>query len=448
MTITGTGAGVGAITGQSERKVTAGQLRSLRAAVAGNILEWFDWTLYAIFSTYIAAHFFDKSDSSSALLATLAVFAVGFIARPVGGIVFGRLADRAGRKFVLVFTISIMSVSSLALAIAPGYEKIGVWSSVILVVLRLIQGLAHGGESGVSYTYVSEIAPPQRRGLWSSSVFFAVTLGVMLATAVGAIANLMLDDSAMTSWGWRLAFVLGAVLGLGVLYLRRAAEESNEFTEQEDEEETPIPASLVVKSGLLTIMLACGHNCAYYIWATFAASFAISARGMDPQSAFLASLLAQGVALIMLPLWGHVSDRVGRRPMIIAMGFAAIVCYYPVSLLITDEPWTLFIAQAAGMSIWAMGAGMYPAFSSELFPTKIRATSVAFATSVSVALFGGTAPYLMTWFNQHDMEWAFFVWVGLLSSLAIVGGLMVRETKGADLSAVQSPFRIGARKES
>lgn len=123
------------------------------------------------------------------------------------------------------------------------------------------------------------------------------------------------------------------------------------------------------------------------------------------------------------------------------MGIAAIVFYYPLSLLITDEPWTLFIAQAVGMSIWAMGAGMYPAFSSELFPTRIRATSVAFATSVSVALFGGTAPYLMTWFNQNDMEWAFFVWIGVLSSLAILGGLLVRETKGTDLSTVRSPFR-------
>lgn len=446
-TIIGSEETVVAVAGASEKKAKSGQLRSLRAAIAGNILEWFDWTLYAIFSTYIAGHFFDKSNPSSALLATLAVFAVGFIARPVGGIIFGRLADRAGRKLVLVVTISIMSLSSLALALAPGYETIGVWSSVILVVLRLIQGLAHGGESGVSYTYVSEIAPPERRGLWSSSVFFAVTLGVMLATAVGAIANLVLDESSMMTWGWRLAFVFGAVLGLGVLYLRRAAEESNEFT-AEEETDVVIPPSLAVKSGLLTIMLACGHNCAYYVWATFAASFAISARGMDPQNAFMASLLAQGVALIMLPLWGHLSDRIGRRPLIIAMGVAAILFYYPLSLLITDEPWTLFIAQAVGMSIWAMGAGMYPAFSSELFPTKIRATSVAFATSVSVALFGGTAPYLMTWFNQNGMEWAFFVWIGVLSSLAIIGGLVVRETKGTDLSSVRTPFRNTAVEES
>ncbi|OUZ11936.1 MFS transporter [Aeromicrobium sp. PE09-221] len=425
--------------------VSRGQLASLRAAVAGNVLEWFDWTLYAVFSTYIAAHFFNDDNPSSALLSTLAVFAVGFLARPVGGLVFGRIADRRGRKFVLIVTISLMSLASLGIAVAPGYERLGVWASVILVVLRLLQGLAHGGESGVAYTYVSEIAPPARRGLWSSSVFFAVTMGVMFATALGAIFNVALGDQAMDDWGWRLAFVVGAVLGLGVLWLRRTAEETSEFAQADEEEE--VSPSLAFKSGLLVIMLACGHNCAYYVWATFAASFAISARGMDAQSAFVASLLAQAVALVMLPVWGHLSDKVGRRPMIIAMGVAAILFYYPLSLLISDAPWTLFVAQAAGMTIWAMGAAMYPAFSSELFPTKIRATSVAFATSVSVALFGGTAPYLMTWFSQNDVEWVFFVWVGVLSSMAIIGGVLVRETKGVDLGAVRSPFRRDLTKD-
>ncbi|UED84502.1 MFS transporter [Streptomyces profundus] len=424
-----------------------GQLRSLRAAVAGNVLEWFDWTLYSIFSTYIAAHFFDKSDPSSALLSTLAVFAVGFLARPLGGLVFGRLADRRGRKVVLVVTITIMSVSSLVIALVPGYEQIGVWSSVVLLLARLAQGLAHGGESGVSYTYVSEIAPPKRRGLWSSSVFFAVTLGVMLATALGWFCTTFFGDDGTQEYGWRGAFIFGALLGLLVLWLRRTAEETSHFNENDSAAAVPsaakprLPKSQAVKIGLLVILLACGHNCAYYVWATFASSFAISQRDMDPQSAFTASLLAQAVALGMLVLWGNLSDRVGRRPMIIAMGIAAIGLYYPLSLLISDAPWTLFVAQAVGMSVWAMGAAMYPAFISELFPTHTRAAGVAVATSVSVALFGGTAPYLMTWFDDNGVAWVFWIWVGLLSSMAIVGGMIVRETKGIDLGAVTSPFR-------
>ncbi|WP_033239122.1 MFS transporter [Streptomyces albidoflavus] len=429
---------------ESDWRPQGGQFRSLRAAVAGNVLEWFDWTLYAIFSTYIAAHFFDKADGSSALLSTLAVFAVGFLARPLGGLVFGRLADARGRKTVLVVTITIMSVASLMIALVPGYEQIGVWSSVLLLVARLAQGLAHGGESGVSYTYVSEIAPPRHRGLWSSSVFFAVTLGVMLATALGAVSTAAFGEDGMASYGWRAAFVLGAALGLLVLWLRKTAEETSHFTEGEAEPDAVRPRlskGQAFRTGLLVVLLACGHNCAYYVWATFAPSFAISSRGMDAQSAFVASLLAQAVALVMLIGWGALSDRVGRRPMIIAMGVAAIVLYYPLSLLISDAPWTLFVAQTVGMGVWAMGAAMYPAFISELFPTHTRAAGVAFATSVSVALFGGTAPYLMTWFDQSGIGWGFWIWVGVLSSLAILGGTLVRETKGIDLGAVTSPFR-------
>ncbi|EOM74521.1 MFS transporter [Rhodococcus rhodnii] len=419
------------------------RFRSLRAAVAGNILEWFDWTLYAIFSTYIAAHFFDKSNPSSALLSTLAVFAVGFLARPLGGLFFGKIADRHGRKTVLVATISTMALASLMIALVPGYETIGVWASVLLLIARLLQGFAHGGESGVSYTYVSEIAPPQRRGLWSSSVFFAVTLGVMLATALGAVFTAVFGEDGTADYGWRVAFVIGGLLGLFVLVLRRTAEETDNFHGEiaAGPDEAPLPASSNLKLGILVILLACGHNCAYYIWATYASSFAISTHDMDPNGAFVASLLAQAVALGALVFWGATSDRIGRRPMVIAYGVVSLLVYYPLSLLISDQPWTLFVAQAVGMSIWAMGAGMYPALISELFPTKSRATSVAFATSVSVALFGGTTPYLLTWFTGNDIGWAFWLWVGVLSTLAIIGGLLVRETKGSDLGAVGWPFR-------
>lgn len=429
-------------------KPNPGQIRSLRAAVAGNVLEWFDWTLYAILSTYIAAHYFDKSNPSSALLSTLAVFAVGFLARPLGGLAFGRLADAKGRKTVLVVTISIMASASMAIAIMPGYETIGVWSSLLLLLARLLQGFAHGGESGVSYTYVSEIAPPKHRGLWSSSVFFAVTLGVMLATGMGALLTTTLGKEAAASYGWRVAFVIGGLLGLFVLVLRRAAEETPEFQAGEAASDVARPVlskSRALKTGGLVVLLACGHNCAYYVWATFAPSFAISSRGMDPNGAFIASLLAQGVALVMLVVWGALSDRVGRRPMIISFGIAAILLFYPLSLLVSDAPWTLFVAQAVGMGVWALGASTYPALISELFPTHARAAGVSFATSVSVALFGGTAPYLVTWFSQNGIEWGFWVWAGLLASMAIIGGSIVRETNGINLGSITSPFRQRGR---
>lgn len=427
------------------------QRRSLRAAAMGNILEWFDWTIYAVFSTYLATHLFDSADPASALLATLAVFAVGFLARPIGALYFGRLADRLGRRFVLVATISTMSVSSLMIALIPDFASIGVWASVLLVIARLLQGFAHGGESGVSYTYVSEIAPAARRGLWSSSVFVGVTVGVMFATVLGAGFNAAIGQAAVAEWGWRLGFVIGALFGLVVLFLRRNAAETEEFQAVQAEPSTGDTSrdgvvwtkGRRVAASMLVILLACGHNCAYYVWAIFASSFAIADRGMDPTAAFTASLCAQAVAIVALIGWGALSDRIGRRPLAIAFGVSAILFFYPLSQLISDQPWTLFVAQAAGMSIWAMGAGMYPALISELFPTRIRATSVAIGTSISVAVFGGTAPYLLTWTGQIGASWVFWVWTSVLAALAIVGALVMKETRGTDMDSVGWPFRRG-----
>ncbi|MGF6093890.1 coniferyl-alcohol dehydrogenase [Pseudomonas sp. 18175] len=200
-----------------------GRLKSLRAAGIGNALEWFDWTLYATFSVYLASNLFDKTDARSAMLATLAVFAGGFVARPIGGWLFGRLSDRLGRRTIMVLTMLMLAISSLGIALIPDYQSIGLYASAALLFFRLMQGLAHGGETGVSYTYVAEIAPSKHRGLWSSSVYVGVTLGVMAATAVAATLTWLLGAQAMGDYGWRIGFALGGVLGIYALFLRRGA---------------------------------------------------------------------------------------------------------------------------------------------------------------------------------------------------------------------------------
>lgn len=210
-----------------------GRLKSLRAAGIGNALEWFDWTLYATFSVYLARNLFDKTDSRSAMLSTLAVFAVGFVARPIGGLLFGRLSDRLGRRTIMVITLLLLAISSLGIAVIPRYQSVGLFASVALLFLRLLQGLAHGGETGVSYTYVAEIAPSSRRGLWSSSVYIGVTLGVMAATAVAAALTWGLGAEAMSDYGWRIGFLIGGLLGIYALFLRRSAEESHVFAQQQ-----------------------------------------------------------------------------------------------------------------------------------------------------------------------------------------------------------------------
>lgn len=418
------------------------RLRSLRAAVAGNVLEWFDWTLYATFAVYLGANFFETTDPTSALLATLAVFAAGFIARPLGGLLFGRIGDRIGRKRTLIMTMMTMAAASLVIALIPSFEQIGVWASVLLTAARLLQGLAHGGESGVSYTYVAEISPAKHRGLWSSSVFVSVTIGVMLATFTGVILTAVFSEGDMNSFGWRIGFGIGALLGLYALYLRRAASETPVFEQEEQESEQEQAPKASRRSVALivakVILFSAASNVAYYTWVTFAPSFAIANHDMDPNGAFVASLLAQFVVLLMLPLFGHLADRFGRRPMLAIYGVGVAAVAFPVHWILGSEPWTLFVSQGIGLTVWAIVASIYPTLIAEQMPTKQRALGVGLLSSLSVAIFGGTAPYLNTWLTSIGMSWLFSVWVMFLGLLAVVAAFIIRETRGVELSEIEA----------
>ncbi|MBY4576089.1 hypothetical protein ACN94_21355 [Gordonia paraffinivorans] len=200
---------------------TPGTRKSVVASTVGNLLEWYEWSAYAVFAPFIAAAMFDNSDPVSALLSTLAVFAVGFLVRPLGGIVFGRIADRRGRKFVLITTMLMMAAGSLAIGLLPTYASIGAGASALLLLIRIVQGFAHGGESATANSYIAELAPPHRRGLWGSVVFAAIFGGSVIAYTIGGGVTTILSESAVAEWGWRIPFLIGAVFAVVVLYLRR-----------------------------------------------------------------------------------------------------------------------------------------------------------------------------------------------------------------------------------
>lgn len=416
------------------------RLASLRAAAVGNALEWFDWTLYGTFSAYLAMNLFDPSDPTSALLATLGVFAGGFLARPVGGWLFGRIGDRYGRKFTLVLTMCLLALTSLGIAVLPTYEQAGVLASVLLFACRLMQGLAHGGESGVAYTYVAEIAPASRRGFWSSSVFVSVTLGVMAATGLAALLTSWLGKAAMEEWGWRVGFAIGALLGVYALFLRRSASESDVFEHQAEQggglKIIKRQAWLIARN---IVMIAAASNATYYTWVTFAPATAIATKGMDPSGAYTASLIAQLICLLWLPVCGWLADRYGRKPMVMAFGLGVALAVFPVSHLVTDQPWTLFVAQLIGLLVWALLAAIFPAVVAEQVPTGARAMGVGFISSLSVAIFGGTAPYINTWLGAHGLDWVYTAYVGALGLMAFVGGFLIKETAGMDLNDIGLP---------
>lgn len=217
--------------GASVRRQQKAQKKSLAASTAGQLLEWYEWSAYAVFAPFIAQVMFNPDNPVSSLLSTLAVFAVGFLMRPLGGVVFGQVADRKGRKFVLITTMLTMAVASVAIGLLPTYDNVGIWASVLLLLLRMIQGFAHGGESAAANSYVAEIAPAHKRGQWGSVVFVAIFGGSVIAYTVGGSITFNADESFVLEWGWRIPFWLGALLALVALYMRLGMAETAVFDE-------------------------------------------------------------------------------------------------------------------------------------------------------------------------------------------------------------------------
>ncbi|ANI32679.1 major facilitator transporter [Pseudomonas sp. JY-Q] len=419
--------------------------RSMIATGLGNILEWFDWTIYAIFASYIAKAMFDPSDPSSALLLTLAIFAVGFISRPLGGIVFGTLADSYGRKSVLLISMVLMGIGSLIITLAPSYESIGGVASLIILAARLLQGFAHGGEATASYTYLAEIAPKERRGLWSSSMYFSAGLGSLLASLVGAFLTNVISAEDMNAWGWRIPFALGAFLTIVVLFLRRNMMESEvleDFATKANSSrlaaETPREwtSKKIFLRSVGIFFYQAGVGIPFYIWTGYALVIAITQRGMNPSDAFTATVLAQLVYLIAVPCWGYVSDKIGRKPVTIFYFLSVALLNYPAMAMITDQAWTLFVAQGGMLALVACIGGTMPATITEQIPTKYRARVMGVSLSIGVAVFGGTAPYLNSWLTELSYGWVYHIYV---VAMVLVGAAVVacwKETKGIDLRYV------------
>ncbi|MEW1936342.1 MFS transporter [Dietzia maris] len=424
-------------------KASRGSVRSLAASTTGQLFEWYEWTAYAVFAPYIAAVMFNNENPVSALLATFAVFAVGFLMRPLGGIVFGRIADVRGRKFVLITTMLMMAGASLLIGLLPSYETLGIFASALLLLCRMIQGFAHGGESATAYSYVAEIAPPHRRGMWGSLVFVAIMGGTVIAYGIGGGITAVLSESAVGEWGWRVPFLLGAVFALFVLYLRSGMEESDVF-DKAAAAAAADPTSPVATfsrrklAGAIALVVAMvsGITVAHYTWSSYASTFAITQRGMDSEAAFWAIFGSQLIALCTLPLWGLLSDHIGRRPVIFIFAIGTIITTPMLMGMIDDRPWTLFLASLVAMTLVAAAGSILSSFMSEAFPTKMRTAGIGFAYSLSVAVFGGSAPYLNAQFIQWDLYWMISAYIIALCVATMVATAFMKETRGHDLHRV------------
>ncbi|WP_460065309.1 MFS transporter [Streptomyces sp. YKOK-I1] len=415
---------------EAHRPSSRQQRRALVGTGIGNALEWYDWHVYGIFAPFFATQFFSPDNELSAVLSTLAIFAVGFLMRPVGAVVFGRLADRTGRRLAMVLSIGLGSAGSLAIGLAPTYANVGAAASLILLLARLTQGLAHGGELPSSQTYLAETAPPERRGRWTSAIYVSGACGMLIATLLGAGLAALYGTEGLAEWGWRVPFIIGGLLGIYALFLRRKLTETHAFSKEHRS-----PGAVSERPSVLrgvwrnraaagrVIGLTAGFTVTYQAWTTAAPTYAISVTKLDSTEVLLAEVVALLVFIAVLPLCGSLSDRIGRRPAMLSFGLGMAVLTYPLMFLArAGGVWQLGLAMAIALVFIAMCASIAPAIFAELFPTDVRTTGSGVPYAIAVALFGGTTPYLQTWLASHHAQNYFTVYN---IALLLVGALVI-----------------------
>ncbi|WP_139007328.1 MFS transporter [Arthrobacter crystallopoietes] len=425
-------------------------IKTLIGTGAGNAVEWYDWAIYATFASFIASQLFSKQDPSSAFLATLAIFAVGFVARPLGGFIFGWIGDKVGRKASMTLCVGLASLGSLAIGLTPTYDSIGAGASLMLLVARLIQGLAHGGELPSAQTYLSEMAPSSRRGYWASLIYASGTVGILFGTLLGAVLSSAMPESAMAAYGWRIPFLLGAVFGLVALIMRSRMEESELFKSEAAAHDPVVPGHHApARGGLFTdlarhwrqalqvIGLTVGLTVAYYVWGVSTPAYAINVLKIDAAEALWAGVAANLVFIVALPLWGRLSDRIGRKPVLLISGIGSALLFFPATWFVRDSALQLGLAMSAMLIFIAGSASIMPAVYSELFPTAVRTIGVAIPYALCVAAFGGTAAYLQAgfgiWFGDAGPT-AFALYTIALLLVGTATVLSLREGRGVDLS--------------
>ncbi|MDV6232253.1 MFS transporter [Rhodococcus cercidiphylli] len=405
---------------------------------AGNGIEYFDWTVYAIFAAFFAPQFFHTGSPVSDLLASFGVFAVGFVARPFGGLLFGWLSDRRGRKLSMTLAVALASIGSLVIGLTPTHQTIGAAAAVVLVLARLAQGVAHGGELPSAQTYIIEYAPSERRGLWSSLIYISNTSGVVAGTLLGALLTTTLTGEQMTDWGWRLPFLLGGVLGLFVLWMRSRMAETEVYEKSGDvHAKTSMREQFSAhrRQVLQVLFFSVGGTVFYYVWAVSAPAYAITVRGIDPSGALWAGVGANVVLIASLPVWGALSDRIGRKPVLFIGNIGIALLLFPLDAMVGSSALTLFLAMS--VALCAIGAilAVMPAMMAELFPTGMRAAGVGVPYSIAVAAFGGTAAYVQTFFAERGTPDLFQWYTLALLAVSIAALITIPETRERDLAA-------------
>jgi len=400
--------------------------RGIVAGIVGNMLEWYDFALFGFFARQIGAHFFPAHDPTSSTLAAFGTFAAGFVMRPVGGALFGWIGDRYGRKQALIGSVMAMAFPSFLVALLPDAASIGLVAPVLLVLLRLIQGIAVGGEYMASAVFLVEGAESGRRGWMGSWGPFGASAGVLLGSAAGAVVNLALPPDAVLALGWRIPFALGVLVALGGLWIRRHYVER---VPQQMPAKSPVGEAFRSHWRTMAhlVVLIAGLSVGFYTTFVYAATWLHQVAGVRESLALGINTAAMGLLLVVSPIAGHASDHFGRRPLLIwGAGGLALFAYPLMALMTRGTPAAIFAGEAGLALLIGTAGGALPAAMAELTPWRVRCTVLSVGYNVGMALLGGTTPLVGTWLiarTGHPLAPA--VYLAVAAGLGFVGALLL-----------------------
>lgn len=414
---------------------TKRRIKAITGGSIGNLVEWYDWYAYSAFALYFSPVFFPHGDRTAQLLNTAGIFAVGFLMRPIGGWLFGRIADKAGRKKGMTLSILLMSLGSLVIACSPGYETIGVAAPVLLFLARLLQGLSVGGEYGTSATYLSEMATGNRRGFYSSFQYVTLIGGQLIALGVQLVLQkLLLTDAQLHDWGWRIPFFIGAGLAVVAFYIRSHLDEPAAFTMADKDKSVRGSVNELLrhpKAVATVIGLTLGGTIAFYTYSIYMQKFLVNTVHLSIDQSTFISFCSLLLFALLQPVFGLLSDKVGRKPLLMGFGISGTLCTVPLlsSIGTMSNAWGAFVLVMLGLLIVSGYTSINAVVKAELFPAEIRALGVGLPYAVTTAVFGGTAEVVALWFKQAGHEAWFYWYVTACIFISLLVYLTMKDTR-------------------
>jgi MHS family alpha-ketoglutarate permease-like MFS transporter len=411
------------------------RLKSILGGSAGNLVEWYDWYVYSAFTLYFAPVIFPKASQTAQLLNAAAIFAVGFLMRPVGAWIMGIYADRHGRKSALTLSVTLMCAGAFLIAVTPGYATIGWGAPALLVLARLLQGLSVGGEYGASAVYLSEMAGRDRRGFFSSFQYVTLVGGQITALCVLLLLQGVLSESALEAWGWRIPFAVGGLLAIAVFRIRRGLIETESFVKSAAAG-APRSSALALfrdhpREAFTVLLLTAGGTLAFYAYTTYMQKFLVNTSGFGRETSTWIMTAALVIYAALQPLAGALSDRIGRKPLMVGFGIAGVIATVPIFLTLerVGNAWLALLLVLGALVIVTGYTSINAVVKAELFPAHIRTLGVALPYALANTIFGGTAEYVALWLKNAGMERGFYWYVTAMIGVSLVVYLRMQDTR-------------------